>query len=401
MAAERTQRRIPVWTCLVLVALASWARPARAQSPPLSVTLTGQTMIRSDLRSTAPAAVSTISALVGGSDVVMTNYEVVVAEPGQPNDDARVQGAGFLAPPGSLDAVKAMGFNLVSLSNNHSADLRVPGVLNTLKEVQRVGLPHSGTGENLTDATAPAYLETPHGRVALISMASGLIARDGRATDTRPGLNELRVGPGNVPNAEDTLRILKSIRDAATRSDLVIVYQHNHVFDEPFMTMFREGLPDRLRPPDWLKAWVHAEVDAGADLVVMHGAPVLHGIEIYRGKPIFYDLGNFMFNVPLTLWEIQEPLTWESVVPRLEFRGRSVQSIELRPVVLNYIGEGQPEAHDLYAGNRFMYTRGLPAAAEGERATYILQRMADLSEPFGTRIDVDGDVARVEIGGAP
>lgn len=398
MARECVEGRIPRWVYLILAMLAA-AGPARAQST-LSVTLTGQTMIRSDLRSTAPEAVSTISALVQGADVVMTNYEVVVAEPGQPNDDARVQGAGFLAPPGSLDAVKAMGFNLVSLSNNHSADLRVPGVLNTLNEVERVGLAHSGTGRTLAEATAPAYLETPHGRVALISSASGLIARGGRATAAQPGLNELRVGPGNVPNGEDSQRILQSIRDAAQRADLVIVYQHNHVFDMPFMTMFREGLPDRLRPPDWLKEWVHAEVDAGADLVVMHGAPVLHGIEIYHGKPIFYDLGNFMFNVPLTLWEIQEPLTWESVIPTLEFQGRTVQSIKLRPVVLNYIGEGQPEAHDLYAENEFMYTRGLPAAAEGERATYILQRVADLSEPFGTDVDVNGDVAEVELGGA-
>jgi len=163
--------------------------------------------------------------------------------------------------------------------------------------------------------------------------------------------------------------------------------------------MFAEGSPARLRPPEWLKAWVHAEIDAGADLVVMHGAPVLHGIEIYHGKPIFYDLGNFVFNVPLPLWQIQEPLTWESVVPTLEFQGRSVQRITLRPVVLNFIGEGQPEAHDLFANNRFMDTRGLPTPADGERARYILQRMVDLSEPFGTTIHVNGDVAEVDLTG--
>jgi poly-gamma-glutamate capsule biosynthesis protein CapA/YwtB (metallophosphatase superfamily) len=177
------------------------------------------------------------------------------------------------------------------------------------------------------------------------------------------------------------------------------VYQHNHVFDKPFSTIFKEQLPDRLGPPDWLKKWVHAEIDAGADLIVMHGAPLLHGIEIYHNKLIFYDLGNFIFNVPLTMWHIGEPMIWESVVATLEFQGKNVQSIKLRPIVLNYIGEGQPEAHDAYATNQFLDTRGLPAPAEGEQATYILKRVAELSEPFGTAVSVKGDTAEIVLKG--
>jgi len=208
MASKRLSVSLLTLACAI-------AGPASAQSPALTVTLTGQTMIRSDMRATAPDALATISSMVTGADVVMTNFEVVVAEPDQPNAEARVQGAGFLAPPEALDAVKAMGFNLISTSNNHSADLRIPGVLNTLREVERVGLPHSGTGRTLAEAAAPAYLETAHGRVALISSASGLIAQGGGATPTQPGLNELRVSADNVPNEQDSRRILQSIRDAA------------------------------------------------------------------------------------------------------------------------------------------------------------------------------------------
>jgi poly-gamma-glutamate capsule biosynthesis protein CapA/YwtB (metallophosphatase superfamily) len=190
---------------------------------------------------------------------------------------------------------------------------------------------------------------------------------------------------------------LASITEASKKADLVIVYQHNHAFDKPFGEMYTEALPDRMKPPAWLIQWVHAEIDAGADVIVMHGAPNLHGIEIYKGKSIFYDLGNFFFNAPLTMWTLQEPMTWESVVAKLTFKGRAVQSITLQPVVMNFIGEGQPEAHDPYVSNRFMHTRGLPAPAKGQQATDILQRIADLSQPFHTKIQITGETATINL----
>ena len=104
------------------------------------------------------------------------------------------------------------------------------------------------------------------------------------------------VSKANKPNEEDAQRILQSIREARKKADLVIVYEHNHVFDKPFQTIMLEELPERLAPPDWLKKWTHAEVDAGADIIVMHGAPLLHGVEIYHGRPIFLRFGQFHFS---------------------------------------------------------------------------------------------------------
>ena len=381
--------------CIAVVL--TMAEPVWPQSSTLTITLTGQSMIRSDLRVTAPSAVPAIAALLKGGDVVFTNFEGTVAEPGQPNQDAPLQGSGFLTPPGALDALKAMGFNLLALSNNHSADLKVPGIQNTLREVSRLSLAHAGIGNTVEEAVAPGYLRTPKGTVALVAMASGLIARGGSATATRPGVDELRVEAGNQPNEEDAKRILQSIRDAAKHAGLVIVYQHNHVFEQPFMTIFREELPERLAPPEWIKTWTHAEIDAGADIVVMHGAPLLHGIEIYHGRPIFYDLGNFMFNVPPTLWTIQEPMTWESVVPSVEFEGKNLRSIRLRPIVLNFMGQGQPDMGDPHANNLFLDTRGLPAPATGEQASYILKRLAKYSQTFGTTVEVRGDTAEINL----
>ena len=112
-------------------------------------------------------------------------------------------------------------------------------------------------------------------------------------------------------------------------------------------------MPERLAPNPWLAKWTHDEIDAGADIIVMHGAPLLHGVEIYRGRPIFYDLGNLIYNVPPTLTYIDEPMAWESVVATVEFDAgsqnssqrpvqRSLKSISFQPVVLNNLGDGQP-----------------------------------------------------------
>jgi poly-gamma-glutamate synthesis protein (capsule biosynthesis protein) len=365
---------------------------ARAQTDAVTITLTGQSMIRSDLRATAPDAVPRIRSLLHG-DVVFTNFEGTIAEAGQ---SVTGGGRGFLAPAEALDALQAFGFNLLSLSNNHAFDLKDVGIDNTLREVARRGIAHAGTGATLADAAAPAYLRVGNMTIALVASASGLIARGGAARTDGPGVNELRVmagdsvneasadlpgAPANVANREDAARILQNIRAAKARADVVIVYQHNHVFgNKSFNTIFSEGMPERLEPNAWLREWTHAEVEAGADVVVMHGAPVLHGVEIFRGKPIFYCLGNFIYNVPPALTYISEPMSWESVVANLEFQGN-----------------GQPDVHSQYTSNEFLQTRGLPSPAEGAQARYILERLADYSKPFGTRIEIDGGAASIQL----
>jgi poly-gamma-glutamate capsule biosynthesis protein CapA/YwtB (metallophosphatase superfamily) len=390
-----------------------------AQSTAITIVLTGQSMIRSDLRATKPAAVPVIKGLLNG-DVIFTNLEAAVALPGETIQEGR----GFLTPPEALDALTRMGFNLLALAGNHAFDLKETGIRNTLRELERRHLVHAGTGDTIAEAAAPGYLQTPKGTVGLIATASGLITPEGRATADRPGVNELRVTAGdreneatedlpgaaaNRPNPEDSRRILESIREARRRADLVVVYQHNHVFgNRSFSTIFTEGMTERLAPNPWLTQWTHEEVEAGADIVVMHGAPLLHGVEIYRGRPIFYDLGNFIYNVPPTLTYIHEPIAWESVVASVQFDVGSqtssqrpvptvLKSITFRPVVLNNIGDGQPDVHNPHASNEFLHTRGLPAPATGARAGYILERLSNASKPFGTTMEIKGETATVTV----
>ena len=406
---SKTSRFLRGVACLeILCSIFCTISSAQGPQESLTITLAGQSMIRSDIRATAPAAVPVIQGLLKG-DVVFTNFEAAVAEKGETIHEGR----GFLTPPESLDALITFGFNLFSLSDNHSFDLKAKGIQNTLHEVESRKIVHAGIGNNLDEAAAPGYLHTTKGTVALISSASGLIVPGGSATADRPGVNELRIEAGdkeneasadlpgasaNTPNPEDSQRILQSIRDARQHADIVIVYQHNHVFsNHSFATVYTEGLPERLAPNEWLVKWTHAEIDAGADIIVMHGAPTLHGVEIYHGRPIFYDLGNFIYNLPPPITYIDEPVNWESAVATVEFQGKNLKSISLRPIALNNIGEGQPDMHNEYTSNQFLITRGLPAPATGARAGYILQRLVDASKPFGTAMEIKGDTAEIKL----
>ena len=138
-----------------------------------------------------------------------------------------------------------------------------------------------------------------------------------------------------------------------------------------------------------------AYADAGADLIVMHGAPLLHGVEIYRDRPIFFDLGNFIFQTALA--NVWEPNAWESVVAYVDFEANTLKSIKFRPIAVNKVGESQINTPGTHANNLLLQTSGLPRVATGEQAYAILQRLADLSRPFGTNVEINGEMAAVKL----
>jgi poly-gamma-glutamate synthesis protein (capsule biosynthesis protein) len=120
-------------------------------------------------------------------------------------------------------------------------------------------------------------------------------------------------------------------------------------------------------------------------------------VEIYHNRPIFYDLGNFIFNVPPFDIQLDEPIYWESVVAHVGFRGKDLQSITFQPIAMNKIGQGEPDLHDEHTNNLFLQSRGLPKPATGDQAGYILQRLVDSSRPFGTTVVVKGDTAEITL----
>ncbi len=80
-----------------------------------------------------------------------------------------------------------------------------------------------------------------------------------------------------------------------------------------------------------------------------------------------------------------------------QFQGKNLQSISFQPIALNKIGQGQPDTQDEHTNNLFLQTRGLPKPATGDQARYILERLADVSRPFGTTVAIKGDTAEIKL----
>ncbi len=353
-----------------------------APTEPLLIRLAGQALIQHDLRQVAPAKMAALRAELNGADVVFTDLETVIdAGKGRPTRESRFFHA---AKPVVLDCLKEAGFNLLALGNNHAWDLGADGVLATIREVAARDFVHAGTGADLAAASAPAVIITPRGRVALVAFATGKIAAGGAAAVDRAGVNEVRRGADGEVDPIDAARVFAGIQEAGRSADLVIAYQHDHEWE-----------PDNRVTPAWKQRFARACIDAGASLFVSHGAPLLHGIEIYRGRPIFYDLGGLIFHT-VTAPGYYDPAVWESVLADAEYIGGKLSALRLRPMVLNEMGEGAPPQPRFYA------TRGVPARATGAPARAILDRLADLSAGYGTKFIITEDTAVLELPpGAP
>ena len=165
-----------------------------------------------------------------------------------------------------------MGFNLLSLANNHAFDLLESGLLATRAEVARLGFSHAGTGRNADQAAGAAILETPGGKVALVAMASGgaQLTPEAWAGPGKAGVNFLELKADGSLNSEHRERMLHAVREAAAKARTVIVYQHNHYWGE---ARGKDGPPgrerriDRFETPGWMETWARELIDAGIDFI--------------------------------------------------------------------------------------------------------------------------------------
>ena len=353
---------------------------APAPAPELRLLLAGQALVKHDLPREVPARLPAIRELLRAGDphVIFTNLETAILGD---FGGANTRNTEFFHATGAwaVDYLKDFGFNLFATGNNHSWDLGAAGVLSTLAALDQRGLVHAGSGRNLGEASAPAFLSTPAGRVALVGFASGKV-RDGGALAMRPGVNEVRLDAEKRLVAEDVARVLAAIRLAREYAPHVIVYQHDHYWEE-----------DRGLTPDWKKAFARACLDAGGTIFVSHGVPQLHGLEIYRGRPIFYGLGSFIFH-SITKPGFYRPEVWQTVLADLVVRGDRLVSVRIRPLLLNELGFN-PARHN--------ETRGLPTTATGADARRVLDTFARQSAEFGTTLRYEGDAAYVDLTPTP
>ncbi len=396
--------------------------------------------------------------IIQDADVAFLNLEGSLFDFSEFKGWAEVEHGGFwqTGPAAAGDDLRAMGFDLFNTANNHTTDWGIEGMRLTHQHLNRLGVTHSGSGMNLGEASRPGYLDTPKGRVALIGLATTFtpMSRAGAGRDPvrgRPGLNGLRVDrryeadPGTfkllASNAEklggrapqdpgaslrifgvtvtqgtesrlvetlnrvDEERILREVRNASKLADFVIVNSHSH-----------EPGNDAVIPPPWLVAFAKKCIDAGATTYIVHGPHQLRGIEIYKNRPIFYSLADFIFHeelydplpddmyeifgMPPTAlqWEMENvrfkggtigfpsnPLWYESVIAVPTFKGSEMIALKLYPIDL--------------ARTAPVSQRGTPRMADEATGRKIIERLASLSAKHGTPIVYEDGVGVWRPGG--
>ncbi len=351
---------------------------AAAQAPrrPLRVVLMGQALLQHNLTDEQWPAAGKFRAFFSGADAVFTDLETAIKGP---NSNTALRQGTFLhaADARIIDRLANVGVNLFATSNNHAFDFAEGGIKDAIDALDARRLSHAGTGLDLARAAAPGYRTTEAGVVALVGMASGAIAAGGMAGPGKPGVNEVRRDAAGALNESDVGRYLASIKEAAAKADIVIAYQHNHYWEK-----------DMADTPPWQRALARRAIDAGASIFAAHGAPLLHGIEIYRGKPIFYDLGGLFFQT-VTKPGYYPNEVWQSLVVDCRCTRAGFDRISLTAVQLNDTGTGGP-------GD--MTTRGMPRLAEGAEGKPVLERVARLSGTYGTKFTFTPRGADIVIG---
>lgn len=403
---------------------------------------------------------------IGAADAKYFNLETTINREGECHGHVFNGGSYLRANPEILDDCKRFGFNMTTWCNNHTLDFDTDGVAKTYDYIEASGLVHTGAGKNLDQAAAPAYLETENGRVALIGFTSsvnsvyndvGIAGKQSRRLPGRPGVNQLRfktvlkvtqeqmdiikdiaeqtgVNDGeNIARSEgyrdelpegtfkldkhiflevsdhthkemtcnpkDLARLDKAIFEAKLVSDQIIVAVHSH---EP-------GGMSKEVPSQFLQEFAHRAIDQGADAVVGHGPHLLRPMEIYKGKPIFYSLGDFVMQTRNKNFSVEEEYAeqgltsdapmqevrriksrdntrglrtdrrmYEAVIPRWEMENGVMTKLELLPIELGF---------ELPASRE-----GLPAPAKDDA---ILRRLEEMSAPYGTKFVIKDGIAEV------
>lgn len=206
------------------------------------------------------------------------------------------------ADPKNIPAFSRAGFDLVTLANNHALDAGHRGLFEMQQHFESVGIAHVGTGRNLKEARKPAVLDAGEFSVAVLSYAT-FFPRGYEALDDWPGLAPIRAfnhyrdrlpnvwSPGTppiistVPHEEDMKNLSEDIAEAKKVADIVVVQLHGGDYKHPFVLSDHEIRTAR------------AAVDMGADVIAGHHHHILRGMEWYKGSPIFYGLGHFVFDL--------------------------------------------------------------------------------------------------------
>ena len=399
-----------------------------------------------------------IKEYLSNADVKMTNLETNVGEFGDfPN--AYSGGTWLNCTPEDFDDLTKFGFTYYSTANNHAMDYSYHGLLSTIDNLEKRNLAHSGTGKSLSEASAPAILTAKGQRIAIISVDTShkepsKAGEETGAMKARPGVNyvdftsyypitkkqlenlkeiaktsnvnayeQILVDSGfslSAPdgvykfgntffcydkskkqtecNKKDLKRLTDCIKKAKAENDYVILAVHCHEIGET----------KHEQVPDYFTELAHASIDAGCSAIIGNGTHQLRPLEMYNGYPIFYSLGDFIYQgmrvkyLPAdfmkkygvdknatayeglmarsknnTIGLQTEKCNFLTVLPKMKFDGGKLVSLEMLPINAGFKAEGEFD--------------GLPYVVKGEEAKEIFEILDNLSKPYGTKLKLVDD----------
>jgi poly-gamma-glutamate capsule biosynthesis protein CapA/YwtB (metallophosphatase superfamily) len=311
----------------------------------ITLALTGDVMLGRGVNETLPDVRpeepwGDVLPLLDAADLRIVNLECAITEHKQ-SWSRTPKVFHFRSDPVAIEVLKAARIDACSLANNHTLDFEEQGLVETLRHLEEAGIRYAGAGRDAEEAARPVLLR---GDVALVAFtdneppfAAGL---------DRPGTNYLPVSLD-----PEVLRQVEAAVGAAREAGARTIVVSNHW--GPNMVQ---------RPGEIFRRFARAVVDRGVDVYYGHSAHIFQGVEIYRGKPILYDTGDFMDDYAVD----PKVRNDRSFLFRISVQDGDLERLELFPVFLPYAR--------------------VELARSAEREA-ILERMVSLSAEMGTAFD--------------
>ena len=313
------------------------------------------------------------------ADVLFGNLECCLY---QPPAERSLMDEGFYVTPAVGRALALAGYHVVGNANNvnYGAD----AIRSSLLELDRLGIAHVGAGMNREQARAPVVIERRGVRFGFLQRTSVYWPTNHEAGEHSPGVAALRghtayqlplhktrpeIPPANRPGvppeiltwADPVYLAQYRAEVAALRKDVDIVVASHHW-----------GLHEEVL--QYMTEIAHAAIDAGADIVIGHGPHFSLPVEVYKGKPVFYGLGNFSFH---TGHGGRKHGDWIGMLVHVALEERRIENVSFRFVRHNEQNE--------------TLLRTMKEEPE------MIAKIAERSAPFGTRLVIDGESAVVQL----
>lgn len=284
-----------------------------------------------------------LARLVAGADVAFANLEFPITRSGS---HFKEKDYIFRGPIESLRAIRTAGFDLLSLANNHIMDYGHKGLMDTIRQCRQNRLVCAGAGPDLDAATRPGTIIRQGIRYGLLAY-SLTFPEDFWASPDKSGTAH-----------PDIARMELDIRAVRPAVDILIVSFH---WGEELMN----------DPKPYQVGFAHYAIRTGADVVIGHHPHVPQPVEIYRGKPVFYSLGNYVFG------SFSDHVS-AGIAAEVVFKGRNPVMINLYPIDVDNRNVGFQ-----------------PRLAKGPAAQKMIGHLQSLSSPFNTTIECKNGIGRV------